>query len=705
MRRTLMIAALLLVAPLAGVASGGDDVTSLSYISYMERYATVQPASRDESLEAVLNMPVVPGDRIDTARGARVEIQLSDGSTLWLDEYTTVSFDAIAFSRGSEEDRTVLYLADGTFMLEIPENAPTTHPTRVDSGGSTVYLTAPGLYRLQALANGDVRLEVWDGLAEVATPSGGVLVRTGSAAELGGGGIQRTEGILTEDDDFASWIMARREPPGGDSTLHIDERYQREAGVLDRYGTWVYVESADTWAWQPEVTVVWSPYTYGRWYWTPAGWTWISYEPWGWVPFHYGTWFFDASFGWLWCWDSIWGPAWVDWVWWPGYVGWCPRGYYDWWYWDRYWRDGYGPGSPPRGRTRPHPQPGSSTAPPPRRVTSRMPAPSTGTPPSPARFAARLKGEVRLDEIDPRPWRVVPTSDFGNPHLGRLVRPLEDVLRSGERITARVVSGPLATAPPAAGSPGSSIEATFRSIEIPAGHDLTPLLRRDPKIDSRTLERLAQPGSTRELAALPAAGAVPRSLSATPGGTGHAAPEPSGRTAPRSRNVHRPLVERGAPRTERGVRPPVSGGSTRAPSRPPSSRPGTSGSPSPRSVTPQAGPGRSHGSSPRAPEVRRYTPSSPSVRPVAPGGSSGGSRWSVSPSSGAPRVVVPRGSTGSHSVRPSGRSSSRTSKSPSRTTRRSSPSRSSSRVSVPRRSSPPPPARSAAPAPRRVRKQ
>ncbi len=703
MRRTLAIAALLLVAPLAGVASQGDDVTSLSYISYMERYATVQPASQDDSLEAVLNMPVVPGDRIDTARGARVEVQLSDGSTLWLDEYTTVSFDAIAFSRGSEEERTVLYLADGTFMLEIPENAPTTHPTRVDSGGSTVYLTAPGLYRLQTLANGGLRLEVWDGLAEVATPSGGVLVRTGSAAELDGGGIQRTEGILTENDGFASWVMARREPPGGDSTLHIDQRYQREAGVLDRYGTWVYVESADTWAWQPEVTVVWSPYTYGRWYWTPAGWTWISYEPWGWVPFHYGTWFFDASFGWLWCWDSVWGPAWVDWVWWPGYVGWCPRGYYDWWYWHRYWRDGYGPGAPPRGRTRPRPQPENPASPPPRRVTSRMPAPSTGSPPSPARFAARLKGEVRLGDIDPRPWRVVPTSDFGNPHLGRLVRPLEDVLAGHERITARVVSGPLATAPPAAGSPGSLIEATFRSIEIPAGRDLTPVLRRDPSIDSRTLERLIQPASTREIGASPVAGKVPRSLTTSRGGSARALPEPPGRVAAPGPNIHRPLVERGAPRTEGGVRPPVTLGESRNSGRSPSATPERSRVPSSRRLTPSGSTGGSVTPSPGAPRVRRYTPSSPSVRPVAPGGSSGGSRRSVSPSSRSPRVVLPGSSSRSRSVRPSGSSSGYVSRRPSHSSRPSYSSRSSPRVNPPRRSSPAPARRSSPP--RKVRKQ
>ena len=52
------------------VASTGDDPTSLSYISYLERYATIQPATNDEAIEAAINMPLVVGDRVDTAREA-----------------------------------------------------------------------------------------------------------------------------------------------------------------------------------------------------------------------------------------------------------------------------------------------------------------------------------------------------------------------------------------------------------------------------------------------------------------------------------------------------------------------------------------------------------------------------------------------------------------------------------------------------------
>ena len=44
MARMLITAALMVLTPLAALASVEDDPTSLSYISYLERYATIQPA-------------------------------------------------------------------------------------------------------------------------------------------------------------------------------------------------------------------------------------------------------------------------------------------------------------------------------------------------------------------------------------------------------------------------------------------------------------------------------------------------------------------------------------------------------------------------------------------------------------------------------------------------------------------------------------
>ena len=99
MKRSLpVITAALALLAAASVAFAGDDVTSLSYISYLERYATLQPSQTGETLDVVVNMPVLAGDRLTTSRGARVEVQLADGSTVWVDEFSTMDFDALRFA-------------------------------------------------------------------------------------------------------------------------------------------------------------------------------------------------------------------------------------------------------------------------------------------------------------------------------------------------------------------------------------------------------------------------------------------------------------------------------------------------------------------------------------------------------------------------------------------------------------------------------
>jgi hypothetical protein len=75
--------------------------------------------------------------------------------------------------------------------------------------------------------------------------------------------------------------------------------------------------------WRPEVAYGWRPYVDGYWAWTPYGWTWVSSEPWAWT-LHYGRWGFVPALGWVWVPGSVWGPAWVDWFWGDGFVGWAP---------------------------------------------------------------------------------------------------------------------------------------------------------------------------------------------------------------------------------------------------------------------------------------------------------------------------------------------------------------------------------------------
>jgi hypothetical protein len=544
MKKVLITMTILALANLA-MASDGDDLTSLSYISYLERYATVLPATQEESIEAVVNMPLAAGDRVDTARECRMEVVLADGNTLWLDEYTSLSLDAVAFSRDVESERTVLFLADGSLVVEIAEHRLSGNPLRIDSRAATVYLSEPGLYRLAALAAGGLRVEVRAGLAEAATIGGGVLVRAESAAEVGGGEVLRSEQVLSAPDDFGSWVDARRQIAAGVSGQHVDLRYSRQAAQLDNYGSWVYVDSINSWAWQPTVGGDWRPYTAGRWYWTPTGYAWLSYEPWGWLPYHYGSWYFDGGFGWVWSWGGYWGPAWVSWMWWPGYVGWCPYGYYNSWYWDYY--GGYyppyyphHPGGGGGGASRP---PRGDVSPPPRTASGRIGAESVSTKPG-AEPALDLNGRVRLAEIDRRGWTVVPQDDFTSPQLSRLARSGERMIPAAGEQTAVIMTKPLATRAPALSSQPAEIERVFRGVQAASPNDLSPLLARDATLSPERARQIARPTTLGELSSRPAGDTVGlRSVGATRLSTSGRSPFAAGAAGqPRTAvpNFHRP---------------------------------------------------------------------------------------------------------------------------------------------------------------------
>ncbi len=97
--------------------------------------------------------------------------------------------------------------------------------------------------------------------------------------------------------------------------------------ALSPYGDWVTVKGVGT-VWRPFEAMVGTdfvPYvTLGRWGYSEAGWTFESDWAWGWAPFHYGRWFVSRDHGWVWAPGLKWAPAWVEWRWGGGFIGWAP---------------------------------------------------------------------------------------------------------------------------------------------------------------------------------------------------------------------------------------------------------------------------------------------------------------------------------------------------------------------------------------------
>ncbi|HEY3445681.1 MAG TPA: DUF6600 domain-containing protein [Myxococcales bacterium] len=93
---------------------------------------------------------------------------------------------------------------------------------------------------------------------------------------------------------------------------------------LAAHGEWVVVGNYGR-VWRPfHAAADWRPYLDGQWVWTDEGWLWDSAEPWAWATYHYGRWSWEPGWGWIWVPGYEWAPAWVEWRYSAGCVGWAP---------------------------------------------------------------------------------------------------------------------------------------------------------------------------------------------------------------------------------------------------------------------------------------------------------------------------------------------------------------------------------------------
>ena len=113
------------------------------------------------------------------------------------------------------------------------------------------------------------------------------------------------------------------EPPPGPAAVEQNYFYSS----LAPYGSWLDLPGYG-WCWRPTAAVTcstWRPYCdSGYWAWSDCGWYWNSYYSWGWAPFHYGRWCEYPRYGWVWCPDRVWSPAWVCWRQSGSHCGWAP---------------------------------------------------------------------------------------------------------------------------------------------------------------------------------------------------------------------------------------------------------------------------------------------------------------------------------------------------------------------------------------------
>ncbi len=312
---TLFLAALpvaLLAAPVR-VARVGE----------LEGQVEVQLHSFDTWQPAVRNLPLVEGTWVRTAPGARVEIELDEGSALRLVGDALCEFsDHTRLSTGQRV--TLLSVDHGTAYF-------TGEPERRDA----LILAVPGA-QVTLRVGTRVRLEASDAASGIAVLEGKVRFSS-PVAELD---LSEGQSARIENNGRPRFFL-RREITPLDSDAWDEQRDRALAASgsaghlpgllyglvdLDSAGAWVQTDELGL-VWKPKINAAWTPYRDGRWVWyDELGYTWIANEPWGWLPFHYGRWMQLNGMGWVWSPGKgvMFKPGEVYWLREANLVGWGP---------------------------------------------------------------------------------------------------------------------------------------------------------------------------------------------------------------------------------------------------------------------------------------------------------------------------------------------------------------------------------------------
>ncbi|HYJ91056.1 MAG TPA: DUF6600 domain-containing protein, partial [Pyrinomonadaceae bacterium] len=305
-----LLFALVLLFCMVSVAFGLDDdedtpdVTArVARISFVDGDVQVRRSGAQDWEKAVLNLPVVEGDEINTSDSGRAEIEF--------DSRTFVRIGSSSYLRivTLKEEGIALSLPEGSLSLRVNDFDKDRSFLEIDIPKATIAIQKSGLYRIDPgpRDSAEAHVRITDGgEARIYSETSGFTLRNNRAATIFLGGDRVGEWETADaspfTDDFDSWALDR------DSAIakrlknaYYDKYYDRDiygAEDLTDYGDWVYTHKYG-YVWKPYRTSIasyndWSPYRYGHWRWLPPfGWTWVNDEPWGWATYHWGRWVYD----------------------------------------------------------------------------------------------------------------------------------------------------------------------------------------------------------------------------------------------------------------------------------------------------------------------------------------------------------------------------------------------------------------------------
>jgi hypothetical protein len=315
---------------------GGAPDRGVARVSFMNGNVSVRRGDSGELVAAIVNAPLLAGDRIVTSDTGRAEVQFDALNLVRLGPATEVRLSELAFRRYQ------IQIATGTTIFRIVRESDA--QVEISTPSVAVHPLKAGVYRVSVLPDGTSQITVRLGDAEVFSPRGSEPLHQGQTMVARGAASDPEFQLSTvpADDEFERWCISRDRLLEKSTSSRYVPRDVAGTEDMEGNGHWVNDGSYGN-VWTPNVAAAdpgWAPYSCGRWVWLDYyGWSWVGCESWGWAPYHYGRWY-HASFGWAWWPGPIyqpfyWRPALVGFFGWGGGVGfgfgfgfgnlgWCP---------------------------------------------------------------------------------------------------------------------------------------------------------------------------------------------------------------------------------------------------------------------------------------------------------------------------------------------------------------------------------------------
>lgn len=257
----------------------------------------------DQGFEnAITNLPITQGVKLQTGNDGRAEVEFEDGSTLRLAPGTSVEFPQLSL-RDSGAKVSAVTLSQGTAYLDLRPEKDNDHEFTLNVGRESMDLTRAVHLRVQ-VSEADTTLAVFKGEVEVESPSGRVKVGKNEAVTFDlANHDQYPLANEIPESPFDDWDKEQGKYHDRYLAKNSYSNNSSYAGVsdLNYYGNYFNAPGYGM-LWQPYfVGAGWDPFMDGAWAYYPGyGYTWVSAYPWGWAPYHCGSWMYGQSFGWAW---------------------------------------------------------------------------------------------------------------------------------------------------------------------------------------------------------------------------------------------------------------------------------------------------------------------------------------------------------------------------------------------------------------------